>query len=505
MFSGPRHFSYLAVGSALLLTFPIAGFSQSVVAPSAATKARQMPILGRRFLPPAELSGDSLISRSTLTRPAPVIELSLEQGTPIRAALKKSLLVKKVGQRVQAYVTDPVYVFDRVVIPKGSEIDGHIVRVAHPPALKKIAFYLNADFSPHSAVRVNFDTLILLSGATLPVETKVLPDFGPVLKLESNPRRSTLAHRAHGMIRSRWHAAISQIKPAILWTRAKLIANSYWPYHKQQIAAGSVFVLELEQPVDFGPAKIPASEMGSMGQIPPENTDAFARLLTPLSSATNRIGSPVEAVLTRPVFSKDGKLLLPASTQLQGAVVRAEPARRLHRNGRLHFKLNRARLPFGGSQQTEMALEGMEVPRASNVQLDSEGATHVAGNQKSRVLSTALSVGIASLSMQEDRDHGVVDPSGHTGNRALAGGSGYKLIGLALTLGLKSQPLSQWMGFWGAGESVYSHFLTRGQDLVLPKDTPIEISFGQPRARSIASHAKADAAALLHAASSGRE
>lgn len=489
-------FSRLLGASACFLALATAAFSQNATPPVASQKTSPGPVLQKRMVSQTNIPQNSLIVAipAGLAIPSVTVDLSVSPGTPIRAELTKSVLVKKVGQSVQAYVTNPVYAFDRVVIPRGSELDGRIVQLKHRSAAGKVASYLNADFSPHRFVRVDFDTLILPSGERLPLRTEVLPDPGPVLKLESHAQQDTLSRRAKEMARSRWHSAISQIKPSTLWSRAKFVANSYWPYHRQKIAAGSVFVVELRDAVDFGSVMVPATEMGAMGQTPPENTQAFARLVTPLNSATDRVGSPVEAVLTRPIFSPNKKLLFPVNTELQGIVVRAEPARHLHRNGQLHFKLTLVQLPSSTSRQVEMALEGIEVPKTSNVQLDSEGATHVASHQKSRVLSTALSVGVASLSLQEDRDHGVVDPAGHTDNRALAGGSGYKLIGFALTLGIKSQPLSHWMGFWGAGQSVYLHFITRGQDLVLPKDTPMEISFGAPRVRSVSAPAHAGSA-----------
>jgi hypothetical protein len=34
------------------------------------------------------------------------------------------------------------------------------------------------------------------------------------------------------------------------------------------------------------------------------------------------------------------------------------------------------------------------------------------------------------------------------------------------------------LGAYGAGLSVYSHFLTRGHDVVFPKDMPMDIGFG---------------------------
>lgn len=497
-------FSRLLTASACFLALATGAFPQDVSLPSE-LKTLPEPLLQHRPVSPVNISENSLLVADPADTPIapPTIDLAIAQGTPIRAELNKSVPINKLGQSVQAYVTNPIYAFDRVVIPRGSELDGHIVQLNHRSLLRRMVSYLNADFSPHRVVRVDFDTLILLSGARVPIQAEVLPDPGPVLKIESHVEQNTLSRRAREMARSRWRSAISQIMPSTLWSRAKFVANSYWPYHKQKIAAGSVFVVELRDALDFGPAAVPASEMGSMGQTPPENMEAFARLVTPLNSATDRVGAPVEAVLTKPIFSPDNKLLFPVNTELQGVVVRAQPARYLHRNGQLHFKLNRVQLPSSASQHVEMALDGIEVPKTSNVQLDSEGATHVASHERSRVLSTALSVGIASLSFQEDRDHGVVDPAGHTDNRALAGGSGYKLIGFALTLGIKSQPLSHWMGFWGAGQSLYLHFITRGQDLVLPKDTPMEISFGT-RVRSVSGPAQASSTPPPNTSAIGR-
>ena len=97
------------------------------------------------------------------------------------------------------------------------------------------------------------------------------------------------------------------------------------------------------------------------------------------------------------------------------------------------------------------------------------------------MLRTALSVAIATSTMRTDEDHGTVDQGGDPGKTSVAGGSGYKLIGFALGIGLQSRAFGQVMGFVGAGESVYFHFITRGNNLVLPKDTPIEVSFGQHR------------------------
>lgn len=412
----------------------------------------------------------------------PTIELTVPKGAPLRVSLKSSLNIRKVGQPVRTYLTDSVYVFDRVVIPKGSELDGRIIALRPPSKLKRVGYYLNADFSPHRVVHVQFSTLILPSGLQVPVQTEIAPDIGTVLKLEANPQKAGLSSRGRSFVISQWQAAISQVKPSALWRHAKRVISSEVPYHKQKYAPGTVFVAELQQPLDFGPARIPRSEEGAIGQLPSTNSLAFARLTTGLNSVVSLPGAPVDAELTRPVFSTDHKLLLPVGTELQGTVVRSKPARRLHRNGRLLFKFDAVKLPSSVSQPVEMALQGVEVPQSSRLRMDSEGEPRVSDNKTSRVLRTAFSAAVATSTFDSDSGHAGATATSE--NRPVGGLSGYKLIGLAIAFGARSPVLSRTLGLWGTTQSVYIHFLGRGQNLVFLKNTPIEISFGQQPERS---------------------
>src|SRR5487761_490059 len=296
------------VAGALAVACAAAAFAQTGAPPSQ-TEQQGSPRLKRR--PPAtERNRRKNIpgARSTLA----FLDVSSPLvPPPIKLIVKKGVPLKRVGQPIQAYVTEPIYAFDRVVVPKGSEVDGHITELVSPSKFKRTAAYLNADFSPHRAVQVEFDTLILKDGTRMPLRTKVVPDVGPVIRLETNPQKNGVVHRARGLLSQQWHLAIEQIKPSALWRRAKSLAWSEWPYHKQKLQAGTVFDAELERPLNFGSVAIAAQEMGSMGQLPAVNNEAYARLATPLSSATAHLGTPVSAVLTRPVFSSEKKLLLP--------------------------------------------------------------------------------------------------------------------------------------------------------------------------------------------------
>ncbi len=126
-------------------------------------------------------------------------------------------------------------------------------------------------------------------------------------------------------------------------------------------------------------------------------------------------------------------------------------------------------------------LEGVEVARSAHMRLDEEGGARTTDN-KTRYLSTGLAVLLAAAAAHPDAEHGTVDSGGDPGVRTAAGGSGFRLTGAVLSLAVKSTPVSIAFGAYGASSSIYSNFLSRGRDVVLPKDTPIEIGFGNPHA-----------------------
>ena len=110
-------------------------------------------------------------------------------------------------------------------------------------------------------------------------------------------------------------AALAYKQPGKL-SRLKSRLFSMLPYHRQGWSAGA-----LSQRAPYGPLTLPQMAYPAA----PEGQQVYARLLTPLSSASARQGSPVEAVVTRPVFSAGHTLLFPEGTRLTGEVVEAQP------------------------------------------------------------------------------------------------------------------------------------------------------------------------------------
>lgn len=64
--------------------------------------------------------------------PPPVpqnVDLAVPKGTPLQVALDDEVRVRKVGQPVHGKTVEPVYAFDHVVVPVGSEVNGEISKI----------------------------------------------------------------------------------------------------------------------------------------------------------------------------------------------------------------------------------------------------------------------------------------------------------------------------------------------------------------------------------------
>src|ERR1700719_3938213 len=92
------------------------------------------------------------------------IALRVPVGTPLQVALDREVRVKKAGQPLHGRVVQPVYAFDHLVIPVGTEVEGRIAKVDGPSAGKRTLALLNADFTPDRQIKVEFNDLRLADG-----------------------------------------------------------------------------------------------------------------------------------------------------------------------------------------------------------------------------------------------------------------------------------------------------------------------------------------------------
>jgi len=424
--------------------------------------------------------------------PAPPqsLELAVPKGTPLQVALDQEVRLKKVGQAIHGRIVEPVFAFDHIVIPVGSEVAGRVTKIERISKGRRTLAALDADFTPLRKVEITYDQLILADGRRLPLETTVTPGSGQVIQFVAAPegkkKKSTVkdqaserTRQAKQQARQEWDNAMKQLKTPGRVRRLKRYAEAQLPVHRQFIPAGTVYFAELNKPLDFGSELMTSQLAEAMGGPLPPGAVVHAWLVTPLTSATAHKGDDVEAVLSKPLLDGEKHLILPQGSQLKGTIRQVQPARRMKKNGQLRIEFRELVPPDGVQQKVEATLEGVQAGKNANVKLDPEGGAE-ATTSKSRYLATGLSLALAAASMRTDNDvdHGAARTGDNTGGRIAGGANGFKLVGMALGLAVRSRALGYTMGAYGAGMSVYSHFLARGTEVVFPKNTAMQVGVG---------------------------
>ncbi|MGH9575765.1 MAG: hypothetical protein ACRD40_19835 [Candidatus Acidiferrales bacterium] len=456
------------------------------VAPALAQNA-QPPSPANSFQP-SQIQLQHRPEESETSAPVPpTIALTVPRGTPLEITLDKELRVKHVGQPVRGRLVEAVYAFDKLVIPAGSEVTGRITQIEAVSAGRRTESALNADFTPPRKVEIEFDDVSLPGGKQLSIETRVTPGSGQLLDFVSspgntNPEKSigseaaAKTHEAKQLAHDQWNAVMKQAKAPGKLHRLEHYAIEQLPAHPQYIDAGAIYFAELQAPLDFGSEPLTPQMARSIGDISPTGGVVHARLEMAVTSASNHKGDTVSAVITQPLF-ENGRLIVPEGSVLEGSVAQVRPARRLNKNGQLRVAFHELRLPDGVPQAIEANLESVQAGKSANVKLDSEGGAQ-ATTPKTRYLSTAVEIGLAGLAARGDPDAKTANPSGTTGSRMAGGIGGYKLVGALLGAFVQSRAFSYSMGGYGAGMSVYTHFIARGQDVIFPKDTAMQIGLG---------------------------
>jgi hypothetical protein len=407
---------------------------------------------------------------------ARTIALTVPDGTPLQIALDNEVRVRKVGQPIHGRVMQPVYVFDHLVIPTGTQATGHIVAIAPVPGRTRVLGALNADFTPAHKLSVIFDWLILPGGRSIELHATVVPGSGQVIQLATageHQKKNAVkdaAARKMEQARAQWHDAMKQIESPGRMRVFIRYAVAQLPAHPQYIDAGTVYSADLSRPLDFGSESISAASLSSIGTLPPPGSLVHAMLLTPLDSKHTQKGSEVDAALSQPLLDQQGRLILPAGTRLRGSVLQVRPARSFHRNGQLRIAFRQVILPDGAEQTVDTSLQGIESDAAGNVQLDTEGGAKSTPS-KTRYLSTGVSVGLALIGSGGKNDVGAAGPT--TG-----GLTGYKLIGILVGAVYQNHTYAILMSAYGGGSSIYRNFIARGREITFPKNTAMDIGFG---------------------------
>jgi hypothetical protein len=425
--------------------------------------------------------------------PLLTVPMSVSAGTPIKVALDSQVRIQEVGQIVHGKTTEPVYAFDKLLIPAGTAVNGRIAAIDGVPKMVRVQNALNANFTPLRTVHLQFDELVMADGHHMPIKTVASPAPNEVLQFVSanekgekkKPKETAsgevteakheIKRQLNKQVNQRWSTLKQQVREPVKSAKNYAIAQS--PIRRQYLYSGTSFNADLLQPLDFGMEAVKPEALTSVGAPPPSGSVVHARLVTPLDSATTKKGAPVEAVITEPLMVAD-HLILPEGSVVKGSVVQVQPARRLSRNGQLRILFHEVAPPNGMEQKVEASLEAVAVAKGAHLKLDAEGGAQVT-TPRTRYLTTGIAVALAAGGGSGDRDAGAAGRSvGETGKGAAQGASGFRLVGMVLSLTARSAAFSATMGAYGAASSVYYHFLARGRDVIYPKDMAMIIGLG---------------------------
>lgn len=426
------------------------------------------------------------------------VPLVVPAGTPLRLRIDGTTFTKHVGDVVHARLTQPVFAFDREVLPTGTEAIGHIVAFSKPSALQQAGSMLSGHFGSFRKPEVQFDTLLEPGKAPRTIVTDTAPGSGQAVEMRAEGKRKqgvvgSAISRGKKEVNTRWNEAKGYLKAEHKKQLVRDAALALLPYQPARISSGSQFDAVLMTPQTFGSEKVPSAAIQQLGQTTPEEGSVSANLVTGLDSAKTKAGGAVEAKLTAPLFAPDHRLLLPEGTRLTGTVSVARPARHLHRNGQLRFTFQQIALPDeiteiqkhlatqaaqanseNSQKRIHAGISGLTVRRGSHIGVDDEGAPRVE-ESKTRFIGPALAVALVAAANSQEQERGRIENK--TGAQTAAGAMGFALAGAIV--GATSHTGALVVGSVGAARSVYAQFLGKGIDIQLPANTALLVQFSR--------------------------
>jgi hypothetical protein len=424
---------------------------------------------------------------SAIPASSQIVPLVLPAGTPLQVKIEKRIRIKGVSQQIKGRVVQPVFVFNKEVIPAGSEVIGHVARLNPVNRQRRFKAVLNGDFTPLRNAEIEFDVLKLSDGKTMPIKTGIASQWGviaPLGKRMQARKKNSLIGTTFGRVRIELLNArqeiVTEINSQPKWDRLQEEAYSRLPYHPQFLPANTLLSAQLKEPLAFGIETIAAREVEQTG-LPPPDTVVTARLLSTVSSNSDT-GSKVLAIVSEPFYSADRHLILPEGTRLIGTVVQAEPARWFRRSGKLRLRFRKMELPepvpmTNRQLSVEATVARVDAIRKVRIKIDDEGVMKSI-EPKTRFIAPAVQM-FLGVNVLDDTNKNAQSQSANRVVRAIAGASGLGLVG-SIAAQFSSEAATG-IGLYGAGWSVFNHVVARGHNILLAQDTPLQIRFGAAR------------------------
>lgn len=421
------------------------------------------------------------------------IHLRVNSGSPLRLYVTQRVAYRE-GIPVHAKLAEPVWSFDRIVIPDGTVFQGQVTELMPVSRMLRAMAMLRGDFTPLKRAKVVFVSMTLPDGRSISFDSN--PSLGlnsiyvPARPQKGKSKRAKQSGRVTSFVKQQAQIQANMRTRGLLDfvrspNKREWLEDFCWsklPYHPQRYRSGTRFDSVLSKPLDFGEVSMPADKLSAIGTPPASDAAAQVRFMLTISSADAHVGDPVAGVLSQPLFSDKHELVLPEGTQLNGKVTQARRARMFHRGGQLRFAFDRldvSQFAFAPTHSERTAAQLTAVEESNGpLNVDSEG-TAKATESKARFLRPVIAGLIAAKTLDNDTGKQQTATGGANGNGgglALGGFSGFGLFGTAAAYGPRA--IGETLGFYGLGWSVFQTVVSRGNEVRFEKNAVMAIKFG---------------------------
>ncbi|MFZ0593893.1 MAG: hypothetical protein WAM39_25785, partial [Bryobacteraceae bacterium] len=188
-------------------------------------------------------------------QPAPTnaqvpVDLVVDAGTPLRLYITKRVSYRK-NSAVDAKLAEPVWAFDRIVIPAGATVEGQLAELTPIPKGQRAMAMIRGDFTPLKIAKVSFSRIVLPDGHAIAIDTQpsagLLSIYVPPKPPKNNkpppppPSSNSKAAKLKALAKQQAQNQVSARTQGVVdlvrgQNRREWLENFFWtklPYHPQ--------------------------------------------------------------------------------------------------------------------------------------------------------------------------------------------------------------------------------------------------------------------------------
>ena len=140
------------------------------------------------------------------------VPMSVPSGTPIKVALDSEIRIRQVGQPIHGKTTEPVYAFDKLLIPVGTPVNGRVSAIDAVPKKIRTLEAMDGNFSPVRSVHVQFDELVMANGRRVAMQTVASPAPDGVLRFVPANEKTAKTNKVQDAAAKKVSATRQQIR-----------------------------------------------------------------------------------------------------------------------------------------------------------------------------------------------------------------------------------------------------------------------------------------------------